>query len=143
MKRFSLSVVVALLTFTVGVAATIYWPSSSPPVPGPNPAGPYERGKLEAARDITAGRLIIRRYGESVVGYDPYKEILARDYGVELYEGGCVLTDGTDEEARGYNEAQVAEIEGRYGTGILDRVMERSQRVYAEYLKRNPRERGP
>src|SRR5919199_170233 len=114
MKRFSLRIVVALVTFAIGVAANICW-LSSPPAPVQKPAGPYERGRLEAARDIAAGRLIVRRYGEPVEGYDPYKEILARDYGVELYEGGCVLTAETEKEARGYNEVQVAEIERRYG----------------------------
>ena len=139
MKRFSLGIVVALITFAMGVMASLLW-LSSPPTPSQQPTSPYERGKLKAARDIAAGKLIIRRYGEPIVGYDPYKEILARDYGVELYEGGCVLTDETEKESRGYNESQIAELERRYGAGILDRVIQQSRQDYAEYLKRNPPE---
>jgi hypothetical protein len=139
MKKLTLGILVALLTFAVGIAAGKAWFFSHRQVSIHKLVSPYEKGEMEAARDIGAGKLIIRTYGEPIVGYYPDKEILAKDYGVELKAvAGCVVSEELVENVRGYNEAQQAEIERRFGEGILGKVERQAQQVYKEYVKRHP-----
>jgi hypothetical protein len=78
----------------------------------------------EAKRDISNGKLLIKRFGLTI-GYTPVvlKE-LSEKYRIGIAEHGCLVTAGFIEYVRGYNEIARAEIKRKYGDKplkILDR----------------------
>ena len=84
----------------------------------------YEKGVEEAKRDISNGKLLIKRFGLTI-GYTPVvlKE-LSEKYRIGIAEHGCLVTAGFIEYVRGYNEIARAEIKRKYGDKplkILDR----------------------
>lgn len=73
-----------------------------------------EKGKADARRDIAEGKLIIRRYGLTT----PPPE-LKKKYGIEIVEGGCLVSEDLIEYAEGYNEISKAEIKRKFGKQLL------------------------
>ena len=136
MKKSSLRIAVAFLTFVVGVVVSVLWQPLGE-LSTPKLMRRYETGKAKGVRDVSAGQFRLLTYGELITGYNPYKEILLQAYKVEVLEGGCSVSDEMLEEARGYNEVQGREMERRYGTGILEKVHQQSLEAYDEYLKKN------
>ena len=91
----------------------------------------YYNGKIEARLDLLRGEYNIRSYGASGAWREKYREILLREYGVNLVEvAGCIVTDELVEEVRGYNEVSEAAIERRYGQGTLERVWHRARQEH-------------
>jgi hypothetical protein len=140
MKKFSLRIAVAFLTFAVGGVVSVLWQPLGE-LSRPQLMSRYETGRAKGARDVSVGRFRLLTYGEPIAGYNPYKEILSNGYNVEVHEGGCSVSDEILEEARGYNEVQGRELERRYGVGILNKVHQQSREAYEKYLKNNPRKR--
>jgi hypothetical protein len=70
-------------------------------------------------------------------GPDLYAQHLRNDYNIELVTvAGCVVTEELVNRTRGYNEAALPLIEGRYGKGILERV---HQQAVDEWKQTHPR----
>jgi thiol-disulfide isomerase/thioredoxin len=80
----------------------------------------FEKGKVEAQKDISNGKLIIRRYGLTIA--IPPKELkrLKEKYGVEIVEQGCIVPGGFIEYVNGYNETTMAEIKRKFGNQALE-----------------------
>lgn len=95
----------------------------------PTPEEWKDRGRAEARADIRAGRLGQRYYGMPVPGGGPgaaYRVAIRDEFGIESEcVGGCTALPGVFERANGYNEVMKAEIENRFGPGVLDAVWER------------------
>ena len=60
-----------------------------------------------------------------------YGRLLQDRVGVRLDRvAGCVVTSELVNEANGYNRVMQAEIERRYGAGILERLMKEAESSY-------------
>ena len=117
MKRHLLGIVVGLFALVAGGIGYSY--------------GAYYGGKIEAHLDLVRGQYNIRVYGLPNIGIVEYKEILSKEYGVELVAvADCIVSREIQEEARGYNEVSEAAIEKRHGTGVLESVWQRAQAEY-------------
>jgi hypothetical protein len=104
-----------------------------------------ERGAKEAAGAITAGTLKLKEYPPlpSPAGHQEYIRLLRERCGVE-YEVPQ-LPPGVSEgdfiqEVRGWNDTMKAEIERRFGAGILGRLQDEGQRRWQE--KARPQGKG-
>jgi hypothetical protein len=154
MKRFIYWITVAVITFFIGVAGFVAWHFSfDPPIQilDESRAVPvdekkrsiYKLGRLEAEQDIRNGKLKYKTYGLGLDWRgepDLYKEKLWKDYGIELIAvAGCMVSDEIVENARGYNEVSLAEVEKRYGEGILDRVLKEAGAEFEQRQKAKKR----
>lgn len=76
-------------------------------------------GQQEARRDIAAGKLILRAYG--LMGPSAYPKILQEKYGIRLERvAGCVVDANMVAKTGAYNAVMKAEIEKRFGRGVLE-----------------------
>lgn len=82
--------------------------------------GPYERGQIEATRDVEKGIFAIKSFGLLNVQHEHNSQLLKRDYGIEFIHYGCVATQEFGDYVRGYNEVSRAAIENRFGKRIFD-----------------------
>ena len=80
----------------------------------------YEKGVQEAERDITAGKLLIKRYGLTAGAVPKSLKKLKKDYGIEIVEHGCLVSSGFIEYVKGYNETSIAEIRRKFGDKPLE-----------------------
>jgi len=87
----------------------------------------YWTGRADAERDTRAGRLVIERFG-LLFGEGDYVTILRQRYQIEMKTvAGCLVDDEIVGHAVGYNEIMKAEIERRFGPGLLERVREEAE----------------
>jgi hypothetical protein len=86
----------------------------------------YKRGKAEAKRDLAQGYLIHKAGGGRIpMDYGAYCDILRARYNVRVdVIAGCVVTRKLLDYIQGYNEVSTAEIERRFGEGVLERTRE-------------------
>jgi len=82
-------------------------------------------GRIEAERDMRAGRLCLKFYGFAPRSHAAYRDLLRDRLGVEMdVVGGCVATHSQRAAWEAYNNTVVAEIERRHGAGVLERTYE-------------------
>lgn len=138
----------ATLTFALGVTAVGLWfflgqistqfleiPASVAaevePVITPKPAKSldksYLKGRTDAARDADAGKLAVWSVGLMSVYDYTLRDLLLKNYNVQLMGKGCVISEEDEQWVEGYNEAAQAEIDRRFGRGATERT-----RVQAE-----------
>lgn len=93
------------------------------------PAGPAaEKGRLEAARDIRDGRLILRTYGFAGGASSPASQRLYERFGIRReVVAGCVVNPAIIAETAAYNEVMKAEIRKRFGAKVLDELEGRAR----------------
>lgn len=81
----------------------------------------YKAGRSEAMNDIKANRLIIEVSGLPAPWSGAYAKFLADKYHIQLKTvAGCIVDSKIVGHERGYNEISVAEIERRFGHGVLE-----------------------
>jgi hypothetical protein len=131
MRRITIKLIVAVISFFLGVASFVGWfyllyPTQVNVRDYPLPKDkPYQDGKAWAEFDISKGKLKIKTTEMPVEWlYDDLKDHLLKKYGIELDEDyGDGVSDEFIERVRGYNDRSRAEIEKRFGEGILERVL--------------------
>ncbi len=84
----------------------------------------YLQGKKDAARDVKAGKLIIRVKGQTHFGVVLDEEL--SKYKVKIQSIGCFFKDEDEKHLRGYNEVSKTAIEERIGKSILDEAMRKA-----------------
>ena len=105
-----------------------------------------ERGAKAAAEAIAAGTLKLKEYPPlpSPAGHQEYIRLLRERCGVEyevptrppgVSEGDFI------QEVRGWNDTMTAEIERRFGAGILGRLRDEGQQRWQERVR--PQDQGP
>ena len=100
-----------------------------------DPKAPYLNGRAVAQMNIQNGRLIVRTYGLPEPWFALYSSNLITRYHIELRPvAGDLVTDTLLENVKGYNEISEAEIDRRYGTGILDRVAKESEQAWLQSM---------
>jgi len=100
-----------------------------------DPQTPYLNGRAVAQMDIQSGRLMVRTYGLPVPWFALYASNLASRYHIELRPAaGDVVTDALLENVKGYNEISEAEIDRRYGPGLLQRVAKESEQAWLQRM---------
>ena len=85
----------------------------------------YIRGTKAAQEDLLQSTLKVKVWGmpEEWLGPNLFEKHLKEGFTIELVRvAECLVTDEIVDEAKGYNDVAVAEIEKRYGKGILERV---------------------
>jgi hypothetical protein len=88
-----------------------------------DPRAAYRDGRAEAQKDIASGKIILKSYGLPVPWSEAYRSNLLSQYQiVSRPVAGCAVTKTLVERVKGYNEIAKAEIERRYGTGVVQRV---------------------
>jgi hypothetical protein len=88
-----------------------------------------EEGRREAHADIRAGRLILRNYGFAAGVVGPYAQLLKERFGVQQRAvAGCVIDAELAAETRAYNDVMKAEIEKRFGAGVLETLRKEAAR---------------
>ena len=80
----------------------------------------YERGRIEASRDVENNIFKVKSFGLLTSSRDPYSLLPQREYRIEFVNYGCVATKELGEYVRGYNDVSRAAIENRFGKGILE-----------------------
>lgn len=158
MRNLPLKIIIALLTFSGGVALTTAWlllhpfvstpggrsqvESVSPGESLPEPSSASLRGKTQAEQDVSEGKFNVLAYGLESLAGKIYRETLLKEYGVGVRNLGCQTTDEDREYMNGYNQVSKAAIERRHGVGVLEGVMERarqeSNRFFEELRRKYP-----
>ena len=73
--------------------------------------------------DIKANRLVIEVSGLPAPWSGEYAKFLADKYHIQLKTvAGCIVDSKIVGHERGYNEVSVAEIERRFGHGVLEQT---------------------
>ncbi|MHC4428718.1 MAG: hypothetical protein ACYS0D_08950, partial [Planctomycetota bacterium] len=80
-----------------------------------------------AERDIAEGRLVVTIWGFPGPADHVYQKLLKERFGIEVRMGGCVLPEDYDPEH--YNGRMLAEIERRFGQGILEETQKEAERL--------------
>jgi hypothetical protein len=81
----------------------------------------FEDGKRQAQADVKTGKLIV--YRNTVTGTNErFKNKMRDEYGVGIVEGGDAVSFAERAFNQGYNSVSVAEIEKKFGRGILEKV---------------------
>ncbi len=158
MRNLPAKILVALLTFTIGVALATYWFLNYNPVAvrnlldelllenpkpikkSPEPSESFLKGKSEAEQDISNGKLKVVTIGTEMLRAGEYRKILKNEYGIEVHNLGCLISDKDREFADGYNQTAEIAIEQRYGKGVLKDVARRADEEndrFSKYLEEN------
>lgn len=91
----------------------------------------YEKGRFKAKRDLRRGKYVIKTYGMIDGSEYYYDRILLEEYGVEVDRvAGCIVMPSLANEVAGYNSVMVAEVEKKYGKGVLGRAVKRAWEAY-------------
>lgn|SRR5689334_17267611 len=99
-------------------------------------AGAYKAGRSEAISDIKANKLIIEVSGLPAPWSGEYAKFLAEKYHIQLKTvAGCIVDSKIVGHERGYNEISVAEIERRFGHGVLEKTAEDVQMKWRQAHK--------
>jgi len=105
---------------------------------GGDPKAAYQEGKAAAQQDIRRGKLVVKTYGLPAPWRGMYGSNLLSRYQIELRPvAGCVVTETLVQSVQGYNEVTEAEIERRYGKGLLERVAKEAEQAWP---RREPHE---
>ncbi len=93
----------------------------------------YRRAAREARDDLRNGTPRFLTYGYPGPATDLYAELLERRLGVALVPiAGCMVDDDIVDRAAGNNDVVIADLERRYGEGILGGIRDEAERRYAE-----------
>ena len=131
------SVLHAALTILLGAAAIAGQGCSDRAADAPAADADAE-GRAEAERDIAAGLLFWKVYGDLPATWSGYYQQLFRErLGVQVeHVAGCRVSPDLRARTDGYNERVGQEIESRFGGGALAAVdreaWERYEREWAE-----------
>jgi thiol-disulfide isomerase/thioredoxin len=79
----------------------------------------FERGQKEAERDISTGKLIIKRYGLTLPLPPKRIQKLKKAYGIEIVEHGCLVSRDFIDYVNGYNAISMAEVSRKFGDGAM------------------------
>lgn len=102
-----------------------------PPDRMPYSKSAYESGRVDAERDLRAGRLIVEIYGFPLRGEPEYAQMLRDRYGVELRRVASDIVDvNAIGHAMGYNVVSEAEIKRRFGSDVFERLQQEAERIY-------------
>ena len=83
----------------------------------------YKAGRSEATKDVKENRLIIEVSGLPAPWSGEYAKVLTAKYHIQMKTvAGCIVDSKIVGHERGYNEISVAEIERRFGHGVLGKV---------------------
>lgn len=93
----------------------------------------YLQGQREARRDVALNDLRLLTYGYPGTQTFIFGELLESELGVDFRPiAGCVVNDEITNRAAGYNAIMEAEIEHRFGVGVLERIQDASEEKYNE-----------
>ena len=85
----------------------------------------YRAGRADAQRDVRTGHLVIEENG---LGAGYYADILKQRCQAEMRIGGCASNERIEGHAKGYNDVSEAEIERRFGKGVLAAIREEAMK---------------
>lgn len=161
MRNLPTKILVALLTFTIGVALATYWllnynpatvrnlldevllENPKPVKKLPEPSESFLKGNREAEQDISKGNLKVVTLGTEMLRQGNYRKILKIEYGIEVSNLGCLISDKDREFADGYNQTAEVAIEQRYGKDVLKNATQRANEEadrFFKYLEDNKEE---
>jgi len=84
----------------------------------------HDEGQLDARRDLKNDKLIIKLTGMGFQAEVIYKEILEKDYGIELDRvASCEVEAALGDYVDGYNEVMSEVIDKRFGKDILEKSL--------------------
>ena len=87
-------------------------------------------GRIEARRDIRAGRLAFKMWGLRMKG-GVYETTLERRFGIKCRTvAGCVVTPAEMAGWNAYNDEMQAEVARRYGAGALEKAWSEVRNPY-------------
>ncbi len=119
--------------------------SARPASPGPgldelgyptNALIALELGRADATRDVSNGLLQIPMYGLPGEWSSDFSRILAEKYQVQRYGlGGCLVSQGLSEYARGYSEISEQAIKERFGSNFLERVQAEAKQAFDQRIQ--------
>src|SRR5689334_13334898 len=93
----------------------------------------YRAGRSEAMKDVKENRLIVEVSGLPAPWSGEYMKALAAKYHIQLKTvAGCIVDSTIVGHERGYNEISVAEIERRFGHGVLAKAAEDVQKKWQQ-----------
>lgn len=87
-------------------------------------------GRADAQKDLKAGKLILETMGPPPAPWErTYEKLLKERYGITYsWVAGCIVNDRVMGHADGYNEIMAAEIERRFGKGVLEKTAEEARK---------------
>lgn len=87
-----------------------------------------EQGRADALKDIAAGKLAWHNLGFPTPWRLDFSKILKEKYGVESKEvGDCEPNMPLARHTKAYNETMKAEIEKRFGKGVVEKAEEEAK----------------
>jgi hypothetical protein len=97
----------------------------------------YEAGRREAEKDVRENRLVVQLTGGPPGAADSdWRKLLSERYHIEVKELGCTVTYDIAGYTRGYNEISLAEIERRFGAGLLRSTRDEAEKQWVEAHKK-------
>ena len=87
-----------------------------------------EEGRVDAKCDLKQGRLTVKLTGMGFQAEDPYREILRKDYGIELERvASCLVNAELVDYVEGYNAVMVEAVEERFGAEALEKSLAQAE----------------
>ncbi len=85
------------------------------------------KGEDEARRYIAAGTLALRTAGYPADWLNIFIDLLQTRHNIRFENSGCCIDFGTPQEINGFNAVMAAEIEKRFGNGVIERLKKEAQ----------------
>lgn len=118
-------------TFVVSLAAlfpTLLFGGEPEKHATPESAAAFAKGEEDARKDITAKKLGWESIGLPPPWHREYARMLEQRYQITIRSvGDCTPDSVIWAHARGYNQVMKAEIEKRFGKGILEKMAEEAR----------------
>ena len=87
-------------------------------------------GRADARKDLQEGKLVREVMGPPPAPWvETYQQFLKERYGIEnRWVAGCMVSDRVVGHATSYNEIMEAEIDRRFGKGVLDKTADEAKK---------------
>lgn len=122
-----------------------HWNSTVRATPRYNPLDKYKYldGHEDAKMALARGQLVILTYGLPVHWWLEYREVLKRDYDVEMRTiAGCMVTEELVRYAAAYNAVMERRIAATLGNTLFDEAAQKAEALYTERHPRLPQRGG-
>ncbi len=88
------------------------------------------QGRADARKDLQAGKLRMETMGPPPAPWEgTYERLLKERHGIEYaWVAGCIVSERVVSHATSYNEIMEAEIDRRFGKGVLDKTADEAKK---------------
>ena len=113
----------ALAAIAIALFVIFVWPLRDPRL--------YWQGRLAGWRAVRSGHLAIHGFGLPSQDHVLYADLLAKRYGVQVFNYGCMRDPHESRWQDGFNDVVEAHLERTYHRDVFDECAREAKRLYA------------